>query len=406
MPTKFVLAVLAALSALSAHAQERHSLEQLLGLALESNRSVLAARDQIDFARAGITSAGAYPNPEVEALSGPQRPRLADGRSGDAQSLTVTQRIDFPGQRAARRDAAVAGMDAASAGARAHEAEVLARVKLRFYELLRREAEREAAREDLALMTEIRRRIGLRVESGEAPRYELIKADAEFLNAQKTAQAAALRVEQARAQLRREVGGHLPADFRIRGELDAPPPLPPLEELRERIRTSNPELAQARAEAERAERQLELERRRRMPELALKAGMDQDPEMRSSRFGVVVTIPLWDRRAGPIGEAAANSNRARNQRELQEFTVLQSLETARQQYDIAATQVAALESGIVRQAEAALKVAEAAYRFGERGILDYLDAQRVYRAARGDLITARFELRSADIEIARLLAAH
>ena len=71
-----------------------------------------------------------------------------------------------------------------------------------------------------------------------------------------------------------------------------------------------------------------------------------------------------------------------------------------------ATQVAALESGIVRQAEAALKVAEAAYRFGERGILDYLDAQRVYRAARGDLITARFELRSADIEIARLLAAH
>ena len=51
-------------------------------------------------------------------------------------------------------------------------------------------------------------------------------------------------------------------------------------------------------------------------------------------------------------------------------------------------------------------MAEAAYRFGERGILDYLDAQRVYRAARSDLIAARYELRSADVEIARLLAAH
>jgi cobalt-zinc-cadmium efflux system outer membrane protein len=88
-----------------------------------------------------------------------------------------------------------------------------------------------------------------------------------------------------------------------------------------------------------------------------------------------------------------------------ELALLQSLETAYRQYEIARTQVNALENGILREAEAAMKVAEAAYRFGERGILDYLDAQRVFRAARNELIAARYELQLAVIEIERLRAA-
>ena len=82
----------------------------------------------------------------------------------------------------------------------------------------------------------------------------------------------------------------------------------------------------------------------------------------------------------------------------------QQLDSAYQQSQIAASQVEALESGIVRQAESALRVAEAAYRYGERGIIDYLDAQRALRTARNDLIAAQFDLHVAAIEIERLLA--
>jgi cobalt-zinc-cadmium efflux system outer membrane protein len=97
-------------------------------------------------------------------------------------------------------------------------------------------------------------------------------------------------------------------------------------------------------------------------------------------------------------------SRAKNELESQEFSLAKALEVAYQQYEIAQTQVTALESGIVRQAEAALKVAESAYRFGERGFLEVLDAQRVFRAARAELIAARFELASAWVEIERLRA--
>jgi cobalt-zinc-cadmium efflux system outer membrane protein len=50
-------------------------------------------------------------------------------------------------------------------------------------------------------------------------------------------------------------------------------------------------------------------------------------------------------------------------------------------------------------------VAEAAYRFGERGILDYLDAQRVLRSARSELIAAQYELQVAAIQIDKLMSA-
>ena len=61
-----------------------------------------------------------------------------------------------------------------------------------------------------------------------------------------------------------------------------------------------------------------------------------------------------------------------------------------------------VSAAFLREAEAALRVAEAAYRFGERGILDWLDAQRTYRAARNELISARYDLATVSVEIDRL----
>jgi cobalt-zinc-cadmium efflux system outer membrane protein len=48
-------------------------------------------------------------------------------------------------------------------------------------------------------------------------------------------------------------------------------------------------------------------------------------------------------------------------------------------------------------------VAEAAYKFGERGILEYLDAQRTHRAVKKDYLSARYDYISAMLEIERLL---
>lgn len=385
-------------------AQPEFDLPQLEAMALSSSRSVMAAREQISAARYAVDSAGAFPNPELEYLGGTSRSRGVGGNTGDARSVMLTQPLDMPWRRAARIGAAEAGLEATTAAVRAFEADTLARLRLRYFEVLRRDVELSNTRDDLSAMEGVRSRIALRVETGEAPRFELIKADAELLNVQKTAQAAGFRGEQARSQLRQSVGGALPADFALRGRLRDVPDLPPLDGLRKQLALTSPDLARARSEMVRAQYQLDLERRLRWPNLALKAGVDEDPDMRANKFGLVVSIPIWDRRSGPVGEASAQLARARHELAAQEFSLGQQLEIAVQQYEIAQTQVVALESGILKQAEAAVKVVEAAYRFGERGFLDVLDARRVFRAARAELIAARYELASAWVEIERLRA--
>ncbi len=398
------LLFLSGLGATLAVAQPEYDLARLEDLALDSSRAVLAAREQVRAARFAVDSAGAFPNPELEYQAGTVRSRGPGGSPGNARSTTLTQPLDMPWQRTPRIAAAEAGLAATRAGVAAFEAEALARLRLRYYDVLRREAELKYAREDASLMETVRSRIALRVETGEAPRFELIKADAEMLNAQKSAQAAGFRVEQARSQLRQSVGPALPAEFVLRGDLGEVRELPSRLILHDELAVGNPDLVRSRAELQRAEQQLAVERRLRWPALAVKASLDEDPDNRVSKVGVVVAIPLWNRRSGPVGEAGAQLARARHELAAQEFSLAQQLEIALQQYDIADSQVTALEGGIVRQAEAALKVAQAAYRFGERGFLEVVDAQRVYRAARSELIAARYELAAAWVEIERLRA--
>ncbi len=401
-----VLALLPGFAFSQEPAPVRYTLKQLSALALEYNRGLLAATDQLTAARAGIDTARAFPNPELEIVRGSLKSRLPGVTEGDSRAVWISQRIDYPWVRNARISAADAGADAASAVQRMSRNELLARLRYRFYELLRQDAELKATRQDELLMQEIAYRIKVKVETGESPRFEAIKADTEALSAHKLVQTAELRIHQTRSNIQQLVGTILSPNFEVDGSLEDDSALLPLETLRADVLKRSPELAHSRAVTRQMESLRNYEHHLRWPALAVKGGYDQIPDSRDNRVGVMFTLPLWDRRSGPVAEAEARVSRARNEEAQNVFSLQQNLETAWQQWQIANSQVTALHSGIVKQAEEALRVAEAAYRYGERGILEYLDAQRVYRAARNELIAARFDRQVALIEIDRLRAAH
>ncbi|GGI21369.1 MAG: TolC family protein [Oxalicibacterium faecigallinarum] len=387
-----------------ASAAQPYTLDQLLSLAMQGNKNVEATAAGVEAARAGVTTAGAYPNPEVEYTAGRVRARAPGGVPGDGETVSITQRLDLPSQRYLRQEMARKTLSATTAGQSQFINELAGQVKRGFYETLRREAELEAALEDLSLTQQLYDRAQVRVDVGDAPKYEAIRVSAELLNAQKNSQSALLRVNQAKSFLRQQVGNVLPATFSIAGRMNTIPTMPALETLRQTMLSGNHELNQYRLELQRADMAVDYQRSLRMPTIALKATSARDPEVRDTQFGVVMSLPLWDRNRGPINEASANAMRIRSTLEAREFEMTQRLDSSYQQFQIAASQVDALQSGIVRQAESALRVAEAAYRYGERGIIDYLDAQRVLRTARNELIAAQFDLQVAAIEIERLLA--
>ena len=108
---------------------------------------------------------------------------------------------------------------------------------------------------------------------------------------------------------------------------------------------------------------------------------------------------LLDQHRGPIDEAASELERARLQLEGRQIELRQQTLQAWKELEMARLRTQALSQGSVREAESALRVAEAAYRFGERGILDVLDAQRVLRSIRADLLDARYQLQAARIQL-------
>ena len=380
------------------------TLPALIDLALRNNPGLAATRARIDVAQGGLLTARAIPNPEIELQGGRQVLR-GDGASAGAGGFGVLLPIDRPALREARRDVALSGIDTARADVRVAERDLAAEVKLRYYDVLRLQAAARLAEEDLSIAEQIRSRVQVRVGTGEAPRFELIRADTERLNAQRALQAAVARIDLARAELRRLVGQQLPADFALAGSIgDAVVAPPSLERLRADMLERHPELIAARAAVRNAESRIALELQRRRPSFGVRATTDRIADVVDSRVGLIVQVPVFDRREGPIAEATAEAQRTRLLLADRELLLTQALDSAWQRYQIALGQVTAYESGLLREAEAALRVAEAAYRFGERGILDFLDAQRTLRTLRSELNATRYDLRAALVELERLRA--
>lgn len=384
-------------------ASPSYSLAQIVAIAAEQNPLMHIYKARQEAAEASITTAKTYHNPEIELTGGPTRYRTP-GNLGSSGSWVVgiTQPLDYPSVRHAKITVAENHTETASLTTEVAKRDLITHVKSAFYDVLQREAFLTLTEANYKLLKDIREKIKLRVEVGESPKYELIKANTEALAADRDYQSAKTRVTEGKAYLRGLISAAIPEKFTLVGELPVSSSLPKIDTLREQMNDS-PQLKQIRAAIKTSEANLRLQDALRNPGLSLKAGVEQDPDLRQFRFGVSIPIPVWDKRRGPIAVAAAELKEAQAMLSDRELTIQRDIESAYQRYLIAQQQVSAFEDGLLEQAESALNVAEAAYRFGERGILDYLDAQRTKRSVRKDYLSARYEYINSMLEIERLL---
>jgi cobalt-zinc-cadmium efflux system outer membrane protein len=395
--------ILGTLGPAPAHAERTVTLDDAIALAEERNPNVTVNLGREEVARAGIVTARQFPNPSVDANAGPQRPRNNSGTlSGTAWGVGVAQPIEYPSVREARRRTAEANLGSVEAGSAAFRAQLLALVRGNFYEVLQRQEQLVIADEDLKLLEEIRDRVGLRTRLGESPRLDLVRTETEVLNAQRARDAAAVRVTQAKLALANLIGIAPDEPFAVQGTLMSEAALPQLQRLRDEVTRQNPQIQQALAEQERARNRLQLERDLRLPAPTLQAGYVQEPDKEVTRFGLSLPLPLFNQRQGQIAEALAELKVADAQLRARELALARELDAAYSRLLVARQQVETFEGGLLERAQRTLEAAEAAYRFGERGIIEYLDAQRTYRAVRQDYLNARYELAYSVIEIERL----
>ena len=375
---------------------------ELQRLGIEANGLIHAARSKVDAAEAGVISAEAYPNPELEFVGGHNSARAPGPITGNSYGAFVSQRIENPFLRIARIGSAEAGVEATQAGLDRVRADLAAALRVRAYELLLRQEIADVESGVLDLMEEIRRRVKVSVDTGETARFELIKAEAEVLTAKSRKETTLLDAHRARIALMKLTAGALGTDFEINASLLDQEQLPSIDVLREEVQAANPDVSRLQSELSAAKLRTDQERAAVLPSFELKFGHVRDPEFTYNIASLNLPLPLFNRRRGPIAEAVSVVEQVRKTLEYRQFELSQLLESSWQRMQIAKRKVEMFETGIINQAESALRVAQAAYRFGERGLLDVLDAQRVLRSVRKDLLQARFEFQSSVAEIHRL----
>jgi cobalt-zinc-cadmium efflux system outer membrane protein len=382
------------------------TISELINTVVINNPELLASRQSLDAATAGITSAKALPNPRLEMQSGRYNEQNPAALSGRGNGIGVSQLIENPALRNARAEGAIHNRSRSAQVVVMTENELIAETKRRAYEYLLRKEETIAAFDALGLLEQIRERVKVRVQTGEAGRYELIKSDAEIINARQREQTARLQVQQAAISLNRLAAGRLPSSWELNAQLSDKLQVPDLELLKQTALVENPEIKQLVAELARSRSKINEAEASLWPGVEIRVSQLREPEARQNMIGLSVQLPILDQRAGPRAEAIAERERAIVRLEGRKAELIQQIELAWKSVQIARTRIDALSEGAMRDAESTLKVAQAAYRFGERGILEVLDAERVLRSVRNDLLLARYQLQASLIELDTLAGRH
>ncbi len=384
------------------------TITEALDLAEKNSPLLQEAGASVERAQAGVQSAKAYTNPVFEFLGGDQfaRPITTPGVPGALTHYSASQLIEIPKERKTRIQASqldLVGNKYRSTGIRLS---VHAYVKRAFYDVIRRNEQLANAESNLALVEDLRRRVRLEVEVGEKGKLELTRAEAETARALAAVRSSDIQVANARAVLKAAIGSSSEDLFDAQGTLGDSVRIDALSNLRQQVLVNHPAISESNALTARSRVIVERERARRIPEPVLYGEYERQPDISFYRFGVSVPVPLWNRRKGPIAEAQAEVNRTEALARQRRLEITAALERAYDQYQISNQQVEGLQAGSLREAQAAVDAAQSAYRFGERGIVEVFDAQRVLQGVRSDLLDAMYARQSALIDLEELGVSH
>lgn len=394
-------ALFLSISTCIASAEEKnYGLQEVIEIALEKNPSTAIFRANIESSKGSVASSKAYPNPDIGLEVG--RGRSLDGSDrGGEYSVSIGQPIERPKKRLNRIKAAEKEVEAAEKEAKDFRLELVSEVKKGFYRLLLSKKEEEIALENLRIVEELLKTIKIRVKTGEAPEFELVKAEVERLKAEKECKKAENRIVIAKTSLNALLGGALKADYDIAGAFSIPEKRHTLDPLLSAALERHPLIHKAQKELESKGYTLDKEKASVFPDITVKGFFGREIDKELYGLGLSVPFPLWYQKKGEIATASAERSKAEAELVKTKVELSRAISEEFQNYLISLDQIDVFEKGLMKQASEALRIAELSYMHGESGLLDYLDAQRVYRQTLLEYNQAFYELEVAIASLER-----
>jgi cobalt-zinc-cadmium efflux system outer membrane protein len=368
-------------------------LDRIIDLALERNPAIASARSVIEQNEGNQIQAGAYPNPTIGAQTATGA--IRDPSNGDRMTeygMTLHQTVEWPGMRAARKEAAGAGLVSATVGLDVAKLNLIAEVKGLFYELLLAERTVDLLQQNLEIVQEVARIVKARVRSGEGPQFELVKAEVEVLKAKQEMTKAKNGVRVKLVGLDTLTSGALGPHYKVQGDFRSIRDRLDPEQMAARDPSQHPILKRQGKLIEQAESTVSKERQARVPNVTLFGGYAREIGREAVVGGVSVPTPLWYRQQGHIATALGTQRKEEAELIRARNDLIRAINQHTREAETAQDQIIVYEEGLLKQAQEALRIAQLSFRQGASSLLDVLDAQRVQRQITVDYNLARFEL--------------
>lgn len=380
------------------------SLPQVLSLALERNPELAASASEIRALEGRLLQAGVRPNPgltgTVENLGGD----LVE--TGGVQStLSMEQRLELGGDRAARVAVARAGRDLAQWDLESRRRLISARARRGFIDVLAAQKQLTLAEASVKLADDVRSTVAARVEAGKVSPIEETRAEVALASESIERDRAALELANARSRLAAVWGGTSARFDRVVGNLDADASIPSLESVLERIE-QNPEVARWAAEIAEREAQLQLERARGVQDITVGGGYRRF-EAGSNAFVATVglPIPLFDRNRGAQIEARERILGAQETQRASRVRARQAVEETYASLARSESEVRNLRERVIPSSESVYAAVSEGYRLGKFGLMEVLEARRILAAVRAQLLRAQTDLQRELAHLESLTAA-
>lgn len=363
------------------------SLEDAIQMALEHNHNILAARTTIQQNEAEETTANLRPNPVI--LSDWQFLPIFQPSQFSSDYLDNTAQFDLGisylferGKKRQHRLRAARDLTAQSRSLVAdNERSLTFSVASAFINVELAESTLALAQQDLKSFQNTVDIAQARYQAGDIGEGDLLKIKLQMLQFQTDVSAAQLARVQGLSDLRQLLGYEsIDANYDVAGSFDYQPVKGNLDDFDAKALQNRPDLRAAQQGVTAATSQRALQQAIGKRDITGEVNYTHIGYLNDISLFGQMQMPIFDRNQGEIARAGFAITQAQEQARFANGQVLTDVRDAFENLRTNDQVVGLYQSGYLDQAKQSRDIAEYAYRHGAASLLDFLDAERSYRA--------------------------
>jgi cobalt-zinc-cadmium efflux system outer membrane protein len=362
----------------------RITLDEAIQLALQHNHSLLAARTTIQQSQAEEITANLRPNPtllgDAEYLS-PSHPTTDYLSNSSEFDLGVSYLFERGRKRQHRLQAAKDITAQTRSLVADNERSLTFNVATQFVNAQLAESTLELAEQDLRSFQQTVDLSQIRYKAGAISEDDQLKIKLQLLQFETDFQQSQLAKVQALSDLRQLLGYEsVSADYDVAGQFDYQPVRGNVEDMQLKALQNRPDLRAAQQGVTAAKSQYELQKAIAKTDITGQVNYTHVSGLNTASFFGNIPLKIFDRNQGEITRATYAITQAQEQQKAASEQVMTDVHDAYQGLRTNDKVVTLYRSGYLDVAQKDRDISQYAYQRGAASLLDFLDAERSYRA--------------------------